>query len=166
MLIVRCTTRLLKGLGVPDAPESKSPDSALGEWYATSLQLRPRPVVLLVNEPTRLAVVLPLRDFAAPGEKIAAAIAHVVADLGVGADVMERERRAMSDVAFARAGNRGITAATNELTLHLEQFREMRTRASEHEASLHLGKVVIAIPGHGHQRPADVATQLLARTAG
>jgi len=161
MLVIHCSTRLLKDLDGPVEPEHDTPESRLGEWYATVLQMRPHPVVLMVNAPSRLPVLVATRDFVLPGKAVAEAILHVIADLGTDADVMEHERSAMSVVGFARAMNRGITSAINEITDQLEQLREVRTRMTAHAQSLELSKRPIAIPGHGRARPADVARRLL-----
>ena len=162
MLIVRCSTKLLKGLGIPDAPESASPESRLGEWYATVLQTRPHPVLLLVNEPSRLPVLVQVRAFTASGRKLADAILHVLVDLGVGAEALAHERLALADVAFARPSNRSITGSTNELAVELDLMRERSPHLADHAASLKLARMPIEIPGYGVQRPADVAMELLA----
>lgn len=162
MLTVCCSTRLLKQVGLERVDPGDTPEPRLGEWYATVLQLRPNPVVMLVSEPTRLVALLPTREFGPPGTSIAEAILRVLADLRPGAAALEHERRAMSVVAFARPTSRSVTASTNELTLHLERLREMQPRIDDRTASARLGQVVLAIPGHGRRAPADVARELLA----
>lgn len=162
VLTVCCSTRLLKQVGLERVDPGDTPESRLGDWYATVLQLRPNPVVLLVSEPTRLAVLMPTRDFGPPGTKIAEAILRVLADLRVGAEALEHERLAMSVVAFARPASRGVTASTNALTLHLERLREIQYRIDDRTASARLGQVVLDIPGHGRRTPADVARELMA----
>lgn len=162
MLTVCCSTRLLKQVGLERVDPRDTPEPRLGEWYATVLQLRPNPVVILVSEPSRLAVLLPTRDFGAPGTKIAEAILKVLADLRVDAEALEHERRAMSIVAFARPTSRSVTASTNTLTLELERIREIQYRIEDRAASAKLGQLVLDIPGYGRRAPADVARELLA----
>jgi len=162
VLTVCCSTRLLKQVGLERADSGDTPEPRLGAWYATVLQLRPNPVVILVSEPSRLAVLLPTRDFGAPGSKIAEAILRVLADLRVDAEALERERVAMSVVAFARPTSRSVTASTNELTLHLERLREIQHRIDDRAASAKLGQVVLDIPGYGRRAPADVARERMA----
>ena len=128
MLNIRCTTKLLKRLRNPDAPPP-TPDTRLGDWYATVLQMRPQHLVLLVNERTRLAVVLPVRDFLAPGHNIAEAIAHVLTDLGIAPGIVKDERRAMAAVSFAKPSSRNISETMNALALQLEELRERNASA-------------------------------------
>jgi hypothetical protein len=161
MLTIRCTTKLLKRMRVPDAPPTPTPDPRLGDWYATVLQMRPQHLVLLVNERTRLAVVLPVRDFLAPGANIAGAIAHVLADLGVEAGVVEAERLAMAAVSFARPSSRNISETMNELALQLEELRERNPNLADHALSMKLGQFPVSIPGLGSRRPAELARQAL-----
>jgi hypothetical protein len=166
MLTVRCTTKLLKSMRVDDAPKRSTPDSRLGDWYAVMLHMRPHDLALLVNEPTRLAAVMPLRDFAPTGGKIAEAILRVLEDLGAEPGVLERERCAMADVAFARPSNRSISESMNELTSQLEQLRESNPAMSDHALGMKLGQVSITIPRLGRQRPAELAKRVLEEANG
>jgi hypothetical protein len=59
MLTVRCTTKLLGRLKVSPRALGKASSNRLGDWYATILPVRPAHPILLVNETTRLAAVLP-----------------------------------------------------------------------------------------------------------
>ena len=163
MLIVCCTTKLLKRLRVETATTSATPEPRLGEWYATILQLRPHHVVLLVNEPTRLAAVLPAREFATLAERIPAAIARVLEDLGVDAGVVASERRAMADVTFAKTSSRSVRGTMSELGFQLEQMRDANPHLSEHALGMCLGRVRVKIPQFGCEHPADVAKRVLAR---
>ncbi len=166
MLTVRCTTKLLKRMSAPDASVAPTPDTRLGDWYATVLQMRPQHLVLLVNERTRLAVVIAVRDFLAPGPNIADAIAHVLEDLGVEPGVVRAERRAMSAVSFARPSSRNISETMNALALRLEELRERSPNLADHALSLKLCEFPVAIPGHGVRPPAEVARQVLGSPAG
>lgn len=162
MLTVCCTTKLLKRLRVETVAASKTPEPRLGEWYATVLQMRPHHLVLLVNEPTRLAAVLPARDFGVLGQRISDAIVHVLKDLGLDAGVIDHERRAMADVTFARTSSRSVRGTMSEYGFQLEQLRNANPYMTEHTLAMHLGRAPIEIPRFGCQAPADVARQLLA----
>jgi hypothetical protein len=166
MLTIRCTTKLLKRMPAADAPGAPTPDTRLGDWYATVLQMRPQHLVLLVNDRTRLPVVLAVRAFLAPGPNIAEAIAHVLEDLGIEPGVVRDERRAMAVVSFARPSSRNISETMNALALRLEELRERSPNLADHALSLKLCEFPVAIPGNGVRPPVEVARQALASTAG
>ena len=84
--------------------------------------MRPRHLVLLVNETTRLPVLLPAREFATLGQRIPDAIARVLEDLGIAADVVDRERRAIAEVTFAKTASRSVLGTMNEFALYLEHL--------------------------------------------
>jgi hypothetical protein len=162
MLVVCCTTKLLKRLRVETAPPSATPEPRLGEWYATILQMRPQHLVLLVNEPTRLAAVLPARDFGVLGQRISDAIVRVLQDLGLDAGAIDHERRAMADVTFAKTASRSVRGTMSEFGFQLEQLRNAHPHMPEHALAMHLGRAPVEMPRYGCRAPADVARQLLA----
>ena len=64
MMTLRCTQKLLDRLSLSgnlDTPETLSPTSMLGDWYATILFTRPSQLVLAVSEKSRLCLLLPAR---------------------------------------------------------------------------------------------------------
>ena len=162
MLIVCCTTKLLKRLRVETATPSVTPAPRLGEWYATILQMRPQHLVLLVNEPTRLAAVLPAREFGVLGQRISDAILRVLQDLGVDAGVIDHERRAMADVTFAKTASRSVRGTMSEFGFQLEQLRNANPHLPEHALAMNLARTPVSMPRFGCQAPADVAKQVLA----
>ncbi len=162
MLTVCCSTKLLKELRVEDAPESRTAEPRMGEWYATVLQMRPQPLLLVVNEPTRLSVVLPVRDFDVLGQKIADGIVRVLKDLRADPGVIEYERRAMADVEFTKTANRSVRATMDEFTVQLELLRNASPHMAEPALAAKLGQVLVMIPRYGYQRAADVAKEFLA----
>ncbi len=166
MLTLCCTTKLLKRLREQDAPASPSPEPRLGDWYATVLQLRPHHVVLLVNDPTRLAAVIPARDLGRLGQASADAIARVLKDLGVDAAVVEEERRAMADVSFTKTVSRSVRGTMSELGYELELLHNSSPHLSEHALGMRLNGGLVTIPGFGCRPPAEVAVEVLARPDG
>jgi hypothetical protein len=68
MLVLRCTRKLLERLPAFPAPAVST--TVLGDWYATILMVRPAHLVLLVNERSRLPVVLLARELSTLLERI------------------------------------------------------------------------------------------------
>ena len=104
MLIFRCTAKLLSRLKVSPGPSPATSTARLGGRYATILPLRPAHLILLVNEPTRLAAVLPARELATLPSRIPEAIAAVLRELGAHDDTLDLELHAMADGLEPHAG--------------------------------------------------------------
>ena len=161
MLILRCTAKMLGRLKVRPAAASSPSTTALGNWYATILPVRPVHLVLLVNESTRLPVVLPARELSTLTARIPGAIADVLRDLGVDPDVIERERQAMTEIVIDKTANRSVLGTMNEQVFHLGLTRDAQPTMTEHALSMDLGRMLVTIPGHDYQHPGEFAARML-----
>jgi uncharacterized protein DUF6933 len=162
MLVVRCTAKLLRRLNAePDVTSARS-TTRLGDWYATVLPTRPRHRILLVNEASRLPVLLPAREIATLGQRIPDAIARVLEDLGIDADVVDKERRAMAEVTFAKTASRSVLGTMNEFVFFLEHLLPSNPHLADHALGMRLGQVLVTVPPLGYQLPSEMATQILA----
>ena len=161
MLIVRCTAKLLDRLKVSPGAVTSSSTTALGDWYATILAARPSHLVLLVNESTRLPVVLPARELSTVATRIPEAITDVLRDLGVDPAVIDRERAAMAEIVFGRTASRSVLGTMNEHVFHMGLTRDAQPSMTEHALSMDLGRMLVTIPGHGYQHPSEFAARVL-----
>ena len=162
MLIVRCTAKLLGKLKVQPEPAFSPPATTrLGDWYATILPMRTSHVVLLVSESTRLPFVLPARELSTLARRIPDAIGRVLRELGVDSGVIDEELEAMAEVAFDRTASRSVLGTMNEFVLHLGPMRDAQPTMTEHAMSMKLGRVLVTIPSHGYQHPAEFTVQSL-----
>lgn len=159
MLIVRCTAKLLSRLHADPASAPPPSTTRLGDWYATILPVRPEHAILLVNEPTRLAVVLPARQISTLAQRIPDAIARVLLDLDVDAGVIEEERRAMAGIVFARTISRSVLGTMNVFIQHWEAMGGRNAHLGWHEQSMELGRILVS--PLGYRRPAEVAKEML-----
>jgi len=161
MLVLRCTRKLLSRLPAPPVSDDAVSTTTLGDWYATVLMVRPAHLVLLVNETTRLPVVLAARELSTLLERIPAAIADVLTDLGVDAAVIARERAAMGEIRCDTTRSRSVLGTMNEFALHLGLMREAEPTMTEHAMSLELGRVLVTVPPLGYEHPAELTAQAL-----
>ncbi len=161
MLVVRCTSKLLDRLKVPSGAMSSSSTTALGDWYATILAARPSHLVLLVNESTRLPVILPARELSTLATRIPEAITDVLRDLGVQSTVIDIERAAMAEIVFDRTASRSVLGTMNEHAFHLALMRDAQPSMTEHALSMDLGRMLVTIPGQGYQHPGEFTARLL-----
>jgi len=162
MLVLRCTRKLLDRLPAPSAADHAASTTVLGDWYATILMVRPAHLVLLVNETTRLPVVLPARELAALLGRIPGAIAETLSDLGVASEAIEGERAAMRVIQCAPTRNRSVVGAMNEFVFQIQIRREDEPRADLRALSFDLTRVLIGVGGREYVRPAEEARRLLA----
>ena len=161
MLIVRCTAKLLGRLKARPGPAPAQSTTRLGDWYATILPLRPSHLVLLVSESTRLPVVLPAREISTLAQRIPDAIVHALRELGIDPGVIEEEREAMTEIAYARTASRSVLGTMNEFILHLGLMRDAQPAMTEHAMGLELGRVLVTVPSHGYKQPAEFTAQTL-----
>jgi hypothetical protein len=159
MLIVRCTARLFGRLKVKPQQEPRPSTTKLGDWYATILSMRPAHLVLLVNDSTRLAAVLPARELSSLAKRIPEAIAEVLRELGAPADVIAEERRAMAEIAFAKTASRSVLGTMNDFVFHME----LRAAAHEDIDLLELAMFLNRTPVSplSYKRPDDVVKEAL-----
>ena len=115
MFNLRCTRKLLDRLPVAPAADDTASTTALGDWYATILPVRPAHLVLLVNEPSRLPVVLPARELATLFDRIPHAIAETLRDLEVPAQVTEQELEAMRVLQCTPTKNRSVQGSPGQV---------------------------------------------------
>ena len=161
MLVVRCTAKLLARLKLRLVAVSLPSTTALGDWYATILPVRPAHLVLLVNESTRLPVVLPARELSTFAARIPEAITDVLRDLGVDPAAIDRERAAMAEIVFDRTASRSVLGTMNEHVFHMGMTRDAQPSMTEHALSMDLGRMLVTIPGHGYQHPSEFAARVL-----
>jgi hypothetical protein len=115
MLVLRCTQKLLKRVGPPVADPPAS-TTALGGWYAQPLAIGRQRYVLLVSEHSRLPVMMPGRDVRHLADNFPAALAQVLAALGVPAAVVGRELDAAGEIVIARTDSRSLLGTLNDFS--------------------------------------------------
>lgn len=161
MLVVRCTAKLLRRIEPWHLPAASRSTNRLGDWYATILALRPAQLVLMVNEFTRLPVVLPAREFATLEGRIPIAIARVIDELGVEPNTRDAELIAMCEITFDCTASRSVLGTMNEFTSLLKVIRKDQPNLTAHGLSLEMSRFLVKIPGHGYQPPGEFTKQYI-----
>ena len=159
MLIVRCTARLLARLKVRPDSAAESSTTRLGDWYATLLPIRPAHLVLLVNEGTRLAALLPAREPATLRARIPTAILQVMRELGASRELEESERRAMAEVHFDRTASRSVLGTMNDFIFQLKSDPDAGRSRDLCELEKFLNRTPVS--PLDYERPEDVASRRL-----
>ena len=79
-----------------------------------------KPIILAVSARTLLPVLIPARDPASLGPRLAAALAEILAALGIPADQIRDEQQQMAQIAFAPTSSRQILGTMNDFDRMLE----------------------------------------------
>src|SRR5207253_1635121 len=74
MVVLRCTRKLLRRLRKTPAEDAPTSSTLLGDWYANVLFVYRKPIILAVSARTLLPVLIPARDPASLGPRLAAAL--------------------------------------------------------------------------------------------
>ena len=80
MYTLRCTQKLRSRGLKPATGVDRSPDTVLGDWYATLLHSRPQQLVLCVSERSLLPVVLAAKDARSLPQRLAEAVPVMLAE--------------------------------------------------------------------------------------
>lgn len=119
MFVLRCTQKLLKRVGAPNAGDAVS-TTRLGDWFANLVVVDRRPYVLLVSERSRLPVVFPARRVKQLGAHLPDILEEVLATLGLPASAIRREVEEMRDYAVAPTNSRSVLGTLNEFAFMLQ----------------------------------------------
>jgi hypothetical protein len=142
-MVIRGTTKLLGRLGVrPDAAPAPS-SGALGDWFATMVQVRRGRFVLAVSGVTLLPVIVVGRELATLPARLADAVADVMLELGIHRDAVERERLAMADASYARTNDRSTVGVLTDFQRLLRYDLEDAPNTGLLERSLRLAETPI-----------------------
>jgi hypothetical protein len=120
MIVLRCTQTLLRRLHQTPVEEAPTSSTVLGDWYANVLWVYRKPLVLAVSARTLLPVLVPAREPVSLGPRLAEALGHMLAALGIPAQRVEEEQRHMARIAFARTNSRQILGTLNDFDRMLD----------------------------------------------
>lgn len=109
---LHCTAKLLVTLKRKPSPKADA-TTRLGNWYANHLD-GPRSRIVCVSERTYLPVVLERAAVRELPRALGDALAPLLGELGVPAPLIEQERFAMAQCAFARTESRSLVGVLNE----------------------------------------------------
>lgn len=162
MLVLRCTRKLLDRLRVETVPTDAPSTTVLGDWYANILLNRPAHLVLLVNERSRLPVVLAARELSTLLHRVPDAVAEALSDLGVPGSAIEKERASMQVIHCAPTRNRSVIGAMTEAAFQIQWRREDGDLPDLRTLNRELGQLLAGVGGRQYLHPADEARRLLA----
>jgi len=163
--VLRGTSKLLDRLGVRRAPAEEVSTTALGDWYANLVRVGPTQFVLCTSERSLLSVVLPARDVKRDlVRNLTAAVASLLADIGVPPDSVVAEMGEMSDYKVGPTASRGVLGHMLDFAVHLDAAFRMDPSMSLHRLSSELSQIPCGPVNYTF--PAEQAKALLAEPRG
>ena len=123
MVIIRPVRKLYASLPLSSDTQLTS-TTALGDWYIKRIVVDRHPLLILVSSTSLLTILTPARDVKGLPGRLADLVASRLKRYGVGAQLIDAERNAMSPVAIAPTADRSVIGIMIEigkvLPLHLE----------------------------------------------
>jgi hypothetical protein len=142
-----------------------SPTTVLGDWYANLLYLRPRQLVLAMNERTLLCALIPAAPAATVAARLRVEVGGVPRDVGVPETQVEAELAAMAHVAIGATASRAVLGCMNDAAFQLEHYpRGAREELDLRAAALQLAENIYSLTGYA--RPWVRALELFGVGAG
>jgi hypothetical protein len=160
-MILRCTRKLRARLPEAAIPNAPGALAALGNWHATLLVARPAWLVLLVNDASRLPVILPARELSTLLERIPGGVAEVLTAIGIDVATVARERSALENISLAPTASRSVVGTMNDFVFQFGWIRDSTPNDSLLGWSLTLAQTPVGPLAYA--RPVDAARRLLAR---
>ncbi|HEY4307427.1 MAG TPA: hypothetical protein VGM82_23340 [Gemmatimonadaceae bacterium] len=123
MFTIRCTQALLKRLHAPlDEAGEIEATTVLGDWYANTLNVGRRRLLLCSSERSLLTVIISAAPLASFPERLDHAVSRRLAELGIAGPAVERERREMRWHCFGRTRNRRVLGSMNDFGFLAEHY--------------------------------------------
>ena len=120
---IRCTQTLLKRLNASlDATEESEATTVLGDWYANTLNVGRRRLLLCSSERSLLTVIIPTAPLSSFPERLEQAVARLLTGLPIAAPAIERESRDMRWHRFGRTRSRQILGSMNDFAFLAEHY--------------------------------------------
>jgi hypothetical protein len=114
MTTIRCTAKLLKRLGFGNPREPPAPENTLGDWYANILFTRVGHYLILLNERSRLPVLLSARDLHSFERRFLQTLPEILGEIGVPLHQIDRELSLMQPFHIGRTADRSVLGTLND----------------------------------------------------
>lgn len=118
MVVFRCTAKLLQKLAQPVTEAPGRSTTALGDWYANTLNLGQTRLVLCCSEHSLLPAIIPLRSAAPLIDRWQSAVGDRLRRLGLHASAIDAELGGMRPVEIAPTASRSVLGSMNDFANH------------------------------------------------
>jgi hypothetical protein len=107
--------------------EEPATTTRLGDWYANRLNIGKHRLVLCTSEHSLLSVVVPAKNLPELPFRTTEAVALLLRDIGIPPALIERERREMRWVRFARTASPRVLGHMNDFAWGVENMFRRET---------------------------------------
>ena len=161
MFVLRCTKKLLGGIGGQAGLDRDLPESTtrMGDWTANLVIIGRQRLLLAVNNGTLLPVLLPLAPSKTFLPRFTEAVGEMLMALGIGRQKVMAEMSAMSEAILAGTNDRRVLGTMNDFGRMLDFYLDARPLV---EVALHLAEAPCGPLKMG--KPRDAARELFAAT--
>jgi hypothetical protein len=123
MQLIRCTTKLLKEMGLKpkDLQASEPVFSFLGQWHANLIYINRRKTLLFVNDRTLFNFIIPdvtrsqIRELP---EQFRLMLSCVLAEEAIPEEVRQRILAEYKELSFAKSSSRSVLGSSNDIAFH------------------------------------------------
>ncbi|MEM9860253.1 MAG: hypothetical protein AAF938_01455 [Myxococcota bacterium] len=123
MFVLRGTQKLRKRLKMPVSP-SQAGDTVLGDWYADLRPVRPKHLVLLVNDRTRFPVLVHASPLTSLQPRFCIALSKQLCAIGAADDAIDAEMARMDTMRVDKTASRSVLATMMDYRFMLEAYMD------------------------------------------
>jgi hypothetical protein len=158
--VIRCTAKYRKTMGLPNALKEPPPStSALGPWFANTLNVGRQRYLHYISQTSLLSVLLPLRNRTTAVERLQKALWGLLLQLGVAPDLVEAEIAGLDSPIYAKTNDRSTLGSMNEQAF-------LAACDLTENPSMTLSEVMVRLAGTpcgpmAYRRPQGVAPELI-----
>ena len=157
MYSICCTRKLLdRGTPQPGAVTTE-PTTVLGNWYANLVISRPQHLVVCISERTLLPVIVPAKDIQRLPDRIAAAVAEILTEIGIAKEDVDAEISEIQTANFSKTANRRLLGSLNDFIFHLQHGAAMHPELTLRERTLRLARMPCAVIDFAYPSEAALA---------
>jgi hypothetical protein len=138
MVVICCTSKLLKRTGFPIKSLILAPTTALGTWYANILFFHHRQVLLFVSDLSRLAVITPAKDVRSLANHLTEHLAILLKHIDAQPKWIDAEIREMANISFATTHSRSVLGTMNDYKIQIAFMLEESEDMSPLEIAMNL----------------------------
>ncbi|MEO8218906.1 MAG: hypothetical protein ABI718_17665 [Acidobacteriota bacterium] len=130
MVHIRCTERLRKRLRLAPLPKVPSQGLLLSEWHANVITVDKFPLVLAVEDRTRLSLVVRARDLPRLPQRLASALHDLLIRLGVAEEMALGYAARMTELTWSASTDRSVLGTMNDFASLLKWLGAQGSRPS------------------------------------
>jgi hypothetical protein len=161
VVVLRCTRKLLRRMGLTPIDDTAPCTNVLGAWYANLIYVGHVQLILATNERSLGSTVVVARDAVHLGDRLTEAVEKLLLGIGIQKDRVTSKLLEMQEVQIGRTASRTVLGMMNDFQRATEWILSEHPRKSLESLSLELSRTPCSPLGGRY--PEDVARELFAQ---